>query len=137
MGTPWEVVTMLLIIIPVAAALYFLLLIGGMSPIAICVEGVGVIAAIRRGLAVARASIGTLIGSTLLLLATLLPAFLVFGLVVTGMGATSLPPTVLAVITIVLQSLLTAASTLLFIALWMTVFRQHTASPSGFSPTAP
>ena len=74
----------------------------------------------------------------LVLLATLLPAFLVFGLVVTGMGATSLPPTVLAVITIVLQSLLTAASTLLFIALWMAVFRQHAASPSGFSsPTAP
>jgi hypothetical protein len=121
----------LVLVVPLAVALYYLILMGGMSPIVIAVERLGVLAAIRRGLVVARASIRMLMATNLLLLATLLPAFVVFGLAVTGLEAITLDVTALAVITILLQSALTAVSTLLFISLWLSVYRTQATAPSA------
>ena len=134
MGEPLGIATALLLLVPVAAVLYLLILIGSMAPVAICVERLGVVAAIRRGLAVGRASVGALMLTNLLALLTLSPAFLLFGLLVAGMDAAAVNITLAAAVTILLQSLLMAVSTLLFVAVWLAVFRRHTA-PAGFSQT--
>lgn len=134
LGGPWDLVIVLVCLLPVALVVYLLMLIGGMSPVAMCVERLPVFAAIRRGLSIGRASIGTLMGANLILLLTLAPAFLVLGILAglqltpAGGGMTWL------VVGVVLQAAVTAASTLLFVAAWMAVFRRRTAA--GFSPTA-
>ena len=135
-GEPWGIATALLLLVPVAVLLYLLMLIGSMAPVAICVEHLGVMAAMRRGLAVGRASVGALMLTNLLTLLTLSPAFLLFGLLVAGMDAAAIHSTLAAAVTILLQSLLTAVSTLLFVAAWLAVFRRHTA-PAGFSTPTP
>ena len=129
-GPAVSVTLTLLATAPVGIGLYGVLLITTMAPVSIVVEGLGVGRAIRRGLRVGRAIIGKVVLVTGALLLTLIPAMILVavpGVLQAGGGATGV---VWRFIGVVLQSVATAVSTVLFAVALVQLYRHRTGSSS-------
>jgi hypothetical protein len=123
-----SVVLALVATVPVALGAYGLFLIPIMAPVAIAVDGTKVFGAIKRGLKVGRAALGKLVLVVLALTLTVLPAFVIVmipGFLIASGVDVGVAGRIAAVL---LQSLLSGFSTVLFIAAFIQVYRLRAGS---------
>ena len=114
--------------VPVALALYLLIVILSFAPVSMAVDGANVFGAVKRALALGRPAVGQMLLLSLLLALTLVPAFLIAGIpefieqAGTHLGLAGL------LLGLVLQSLAGALSMVLFLAGYMLLFRRRAGS---------
>ena len=119
------VLLVILTLIPLAVAAYLLILTTAAGPMAIVVEHLGVMAAIRRGIRVGRALIWRFILVSLAVTVTLLPAIGLAMLLAYVQGDAAQAQAGWRIVNLLIQSVLNSASVVLFTIAFVLVYRNY------------